>query len=119
MSVLERTREFGGLMALGMRPRQIGKMVWLELIFLSLLGTGIGIMLGSAITIYFMNVGIQIPGTEEIYAQWGLGSSLYPTFTALSVLSGPGAIVGAIVILGVIPYRRILGLEPVSAMASS
>ena len=35
MSVLERTREFGMLMAVGMRPGQIGRMVWLELLFLA------------------------------------------------------------------------------------
>jgi len=86
MSVLERTREFGGLMALGMRPRLIGKMVWMELIFLSFLGAGIGIALGSALTIYFLNVGIYIPGMEEIYAQWGIPSRMYPSFTIFSVL---------------------------------
>jgi len=119
MSVLERTREFGGLLALGMRPRLIGKMVWMELIFLSFLGAGIGIALGSALTIYFLNVGISIPGMDEIYMQWGIPSRMYPTFSAFSVLAGPMAIVASICVLGFIPYRRILGLEPVTAMASA
>lgn len=119
MSVLERTREFGGLLALGMRPRQIGKMVWMELIFLSLLGAGLGIALGSALTIYFLNVGIYIPGMDDIYAQWGIPSRMYPTFTLFSALAGPMAIVISICLLGFIPYRRILGLEPVTAMAST
>ncbi len=119
MSVLERTREFGGLLALGMRPRQIGKMVWLELIFLSFLGCGIGVILGSALTLYFLNVGIYIPGMEEIYAQWGIPSRMYPAFTVFSALAGPAAIVVSICLLGFIPYRRILGLEPVTAMAAS
>ena len=48
MSVLERTREFGMLLALGMRPRLVGRMVWLELITLALLGNAIGILVGGA-----------------------------------------------------------------------
>jgi len=39
---LERTREFGTLLALGMRPAQIGAMVWIELLVLALLGCSIG-----------------------------------------------------------------------------
>ncbi|MBL4806453.1 MAG: ABC transporter permease [Rhodobacteraceae bacterium] len=119
MSVLERTREFGGLLAVGMRPGQIGKMVWMELIFLSLLGAGIGIFLGSAITLYLKSTGIAFPGMEEIFAQWGIPAKIYPIYTPFTVLAGPSAIVGSICLLGFIPYRHILGLEPVTAMAST
>ena len=118
MSVLERTREFGMLLALGMKPGQIGRMVWAEMIFLSLLGTGSGIILGIALTAYFQNVGIGIEGMGDVYAEWGLPSRFYPVMTLERVLVGPAAIVGSIALLGIIPYRRVLGLEPVKAMAS-
>jgi len=119
MSVLERTREFGGLMAVGMRPRQIGAMVWLELIFLSLLGAGIGIAIGAALTIWIENVGIQFPGMDEVFRQWGISGRVYPDLSLLSAVAGPGVIVVSIIILGLIPYRRILGLEPVEAMGAA
>lgn len=119
MSVLERTREFGGLMALGMRPTQIGAMVWLELIFLSLLGAGIGIALGAGITLWVENVGIQFPGMDEVFRQWGISGRVYPDLSLLSAVAGPGVIVVSIIILGLIPYRRILGLEPVEAMGAA
>ena len=118
MSVLERTREFGVLLAIGMKPGQIGRMVWAEMIFLSFLGNGIGIALGIAITAYFQATGIAFEGLDEIYAQWGLPSRIYPAMTAFRVLIGPGAIILAIAILGIIPYRRTLHLEPVTAMAA-
>lgn len=118
MSVLERTREFGMLLALGMKPAQIGRMVWLEMIFLSLFGTGIGIALGIAFTAYVQSVGITFEGMDEVFSQWGLPSRIYPKMTPLRVLLGPSAIVGAIAVLGIIPYRRVLGLEPVSAMGA-
>jgi putative ABC transport system permease protein len=118
MSVLERTREFGVLLAVGMKAGQIGRMVWLEMIFLSFVGNGIGVALGVALTTYFQMHGIAFEGLDEIYAQWGLPSRFYPEMTAFRVLIGPGAIIAAIAVLGIIPYRRTLGLEPVSAMAA-
>ncbi len=118
MSVLERTREFGILLAIGMKQGQIGRMVWMEMIFLSIVGNGIGIALGIAVTALFQHYGIAFEGLDEIYAQWGLPSRIYPAMTPLRVLLGPGAIVLAIAVLGIIPYRRTLGLEPVSAMGA-
>jgi len=119
MSVLERTREFGGLLAIGMRPGHIGAMVWLELIFLSLIGSTIGIALGAALSLYFESVGMQFAGMEELFAQWGLSGRVYSKLSWVSALAGPGVIVAAITLLGFIPYRHILGLEPVSAMAAA
>jgi len=119
MSVLERTREFGGLLAIGMRPRQIGAMVWLELIFLSLLGAAIGIAIGAGITLWVESVGIAYPDMDEIMRQWGMAGRVYPNLSLLSAVAGPGVIVFAIVVLGIIPYRHILGLEPVSAMGAA
>ncbi|NOX41530.1 MAG: ABC transporter permease [Alphaproteobacteria bacterium] len=118
MSVLERTHEFGILLAIGMKPAQIGKMVWAEMIFLSLVGNGIGILLGIAITLYFQKYGIVFKGMDAIYAQWGLPARFYPMLSTFSTFIGPSAIVISIVVLGVIPYRRVLGLEPVEAMSS-
>ena len=119
MSVLERTREFGGLMAIGMRPVQIGTMVWLELIFLSLLGAGLGIALGAGVTLWVEGVGISFPGMQEVLGQWGISGRVYPDLSLFSATIGPGIIVGSIIVLGLIPYRRILGLEPVSAMGAA
>jgi len=118
MSVLERTREFGVLLAVGMKPRQIGSMVWMEMIFLSFLGNAIGIALGMGLTYYFELNGIAFEGLDEIYAQWGLPSRFYPDMTPMRVLGGPGAVVISIALLGIIPYRRTLSLEPVKAMNS-
>ncbi len=119
MSVLERTREFGGLLAIGMRPVQIGTMVWLELIFLSLLGAGIGVALGAGITLWVEQVGIQFPGMDDVFRQWGISGRVYPDLSLFTAIAGPGVIVASIIILGLIPYRHIMGLEPVEAMGAA
>lgn len=116
MSVLERTREFGVLMALGMRPGAIGRMVWLEILLLLAIGLGVGIGLGAAVTGWYAMHGLTLPGTENVFAQWGLPAQLYPRVDAWSLLSAPAAIAVCTAIAGVFPYLRIRRLQPVSAM---
>lgn len=119
MSVLERTREFGMLMAIGMRPGQIGRMIWLELLFLAGLGAAMGIALGCALTAWTASVGVPFPGAEALFAQWHMPSTLYPQLDMTSALAGPLAIAFAIAIAGLIPYARVRRLEPVSAMRAT
>lgn len=117
MSVLERTREFGVLLAIGMKRSLIGRVIWAEMIFLALLGCGVGMVIGIGVTTWVQQVGIAIEGYDEIYAQWGLPSRFYPAMTPFRVLLGPMALVIAITIMGIIPYRRVLKLQAVSAMS--
>jgi ABC-type lipoprotein release transport system permease subunit len=119
MSILERTREFGVLLALGMRPSQIGRMIWLELIFLASTGTIMGIALGSGVTFIFVNHGIAFAGAEALFRQWHMPSTLYPELDLLTALAGPVAIALSIAAAGVIPYLRICRLTPLSAMRTA
>jgi putative ABC transport system permease protein len=116
MSVLERTREFGMLLALGMRPGQIGAMVWIELLGLALLGCLFGLLLGGGATLWLERVGIVVPIDPRLLAQFALPSRLYPTLTPLSALFGPVALLSAIAVGGIAPYLRVTGLTPALAM---
>ncbi len=119
MSVLERTREFGMLLAIGMRPSLIGGMVWLELLTLALLGGLIGIALGAAITLWVEQTGISLSGFESVLAQYGLPSRLYPALSLFSLLVGPAVIVIAISIGGIVPYLHVRRLQAASAMRAA
>jgi ABC-type lipoprotein release transport system permease subunit len=116
MSVLERTREFGMLLALGMRPGQIGAMVWLELLCLALLGCLIGLLVGGGATLWLQARGVVYPIDPRLLAQFGLPRRLYPTLTPVSALFGPVALLAAITVGGVAPYLRVIGLTPALAM---
>ncbi len=50
MSVLERTREFGVLLALGLRPGRLARLVVLEGLAIGLLGAALGVLLGAALS---------------------------------------------------------------------
>ena len=119
MSVLERTREFGILLAIGMRPSAIGAMIWLELIALALLGCGIGIAVGAGVSFWFMQHGVSYTGLEDVLAKYGLPRRLYPALSVLSVLAGPGALMLAICAGGLVPYLHVRRLQAAAAMRAS
>ncbi|MGO8858901.1 MAG: ABC transporter permease [Steroidobacteraceae bacterium] len=119
MSVLERTREFGMLLAIGMQPRLIGRMVWLEQLMLALMGCTAGLAIGAGVTRWFEHRGITYTGLGDLLAQFGLPEKLYPTLTPLSALIGPGAILLSITLSGIVPYLRVTHLTAASAMQAT
>ncbi len=119
MSVLERTREFGMLLAVGMRAGLVGRMLWLELILLAVLGNAIGILIGGGFALWFAEQGIAFAGMEGLMAQWGLPGRLYPTLSLVSATVGPAAIILSVAVAGLFPVRRINRLEPVAAMRAA
>ena len=85
MSVLERTREFGMLMAVGMRASQIGAMVWMELVGLALLGCAIGIAVGGGITLWLQaDRDRSSPASDRCWRNTACRQRLYPALTPLS-----------------------------------
>ena len=65
MSVLERTREFGIMMAIGMSPRKLFRLVIIESFYIGLIGLVIGIAITIPVHYYFATVGIDIGGYIE------------------------------------------------------
>jgi putative ABC transport system permease protein len=119
MAVLERTHEFGVLMALGMRPAAIGRMVWLETGLMLALGLGLGVMLGYALSAYYASAGIVFGQAQEVFKQFGLPGAMYPKVDALTLLAGPGIIAVSTSLAGIFPFLRVYRLEPVAAMRAA
>ncbi len=116
MSVLERTREFGVMMALGMRPGGLARLVFLETGVMSLLGLVLGSLLGAAISLYFQANGIHIPGMEAAMEQYNLPGELYPQATFASILLGPVIVFLGGMLAALYPAIRLHFLQPVAAM---
>jgi putative ABC transport system permease protein len=116
MSVLERTREFGVLLALGTRPRFLGRVVIAESLLLLLLGLAAGTLAGAALTGYFAVHGIAFSSSEAVLAQWHLPARIHPQLGVLSLTLGPGLIFLATLAAALLPVRRIRRLHPVDAM---
>lgn len=116
MSVLERTREFGVIMALGIKPRRLALLVLLETMLMAALGFLIGVFLGSLVTAYYSRVGFAYPGMEELGAKFNMPSVIYPSFDLLSVLLGPSVVLVFCLFAAIYPALKLYGLRPVDAM---
>lgn len=116
MSVLERTKEFGVMLALGEKPSGIGKLIALECMLLSNIGIIVGIAIGSAFLTYFGITGFHIPGSEEIMKVWNLPVVLYPKVGAKALLQGPLIILTATIVAIIYPLLKVLKLEAIEAL---
>ena len=116
MSVLERTREFGVMMALGLRPGGLARLVLLETAIMSLLGLALGCLLGILIAGYFQIYGLYIPGMEEAMDRYNLPGRLYPQVSVLSALLGPVIVFLGGMLAAIYPSLRLYTLQPVEAM---
>jgi len=117
MSVLERTREFGVMMALGTEPLQVLRIVLYESLVLSAIGIVAGILLGVGVTFYFSKEGLDL----SMFS--GLGSTIpgmVPTIKPLLLAKNLWQPAIVLFLTGVItslyPARRASRLEPVQAI---
>jgi putative ABC transport system permease protein len=119
MSVLERTREFGIVMALGLTPARLGRLVLLETAIMGLMGLILGALLGALVTWWFSINGFSYPGMEEMGAKFNLPSRFHPQVTAVSVFIGPVVVFIFTIIAAVYPALRLNRLHPVEAMRAA
>lgn len=114
MTVLERTREYGVLRAIGVRPFQVTRLVLYEVALMAILSVVIGSAFSFAANYYLSVHGFSLPepimygGVEfsRMYSEINLRSFTIPAVTV--VLSA--------VLVGVLPAIRAARTEPAKAM---
>ncbi len=116
MSVLERTREFGIVMALGLTPGRLGRLVMLETAIMGVLGLVSGILIGAALVGWGGIYGISFPGMDEMGKQFNLPARIYPELTVFQLTLGPSIVFAATLLASSWPALRLYWLEPVQAM---
>lgn len=116
MAILERIRELGMLMAVGMNRRRIFFMIMLETVFLSLVGGAIGMAISAATIGYTGSNGINFAAWAEGFEAFGYSTLVYPSLysgvyimlTVMVVITG--------VISSIYPARKALRLKPAEAV---
>ncbi|MEJ5262464.1 MAG: FtsX-like permease family protein [Ignavibacterium sp.] len=116
MSVIERIREIGILIALGMKRSRIFAMIILETIALSLVGGFAGLVVGVIVIAIFNSTGINLSAFAEGLSQFSISTVLYPilplTFYPIITLM----IIISAVIAAVYPAIKAIKLKPAAAI---
>ncbi len=119
MSVLERTREFGILMALGIAPGRLGRLVLLETALMGVIGILLGALFGGLLTGYLGVTGFVMPGMEEMAVRFNLPARLFPEISFATLFAGPFVVFLVSLLATLYPALRLNRLQPVEAMRAA
>jgi putative ABC transport system permease protein len=116
MAILERTKELGMLMAIGMNRRRIFIMIMLETIFLTIVGAMAGLLTGWAIAETLGKTGIHFTGWGEGFEAIGFAARVYPVVTLEFYVFTTIMVIFTAIVSSVWPARKALKLKPVEAL---
>jgi len=117
VAVLERTREFGIMLAVGMSQGRLLGLVVLESILLGVAGLLAGNAIGLAITAYFGRFGIDLGAFEAgLRTMPGLSDVVYPVVRAERTVMLSAMVFAIACLMAVYPAVKAAFLEPVEAI---
>jgi len=116
MAVLERTRELGVLMAVGMNRGKIYLMIMLETIYLALVGAPLGLLVGWLSILYYRHVGVDLTNYSEALESYGTSSILYPYVDGNTYLIVTLGVIITAIIGALYPAWKATRLNPVEAI---
>jgi len=115
MVVLERVKELGMLMAVGMSKLRIFFMIMLETVYLSLTGGLIGIISGYIICKHFEKVGLNLYFWKEVYSSIGYSSFIYPVINFQMIVFTTLMVILTGIFSALYPAYKALKLNPAEA----
>jgi putative ABC transport system permease protein len=117
MSVLERTKEIGMMVALGTTRARIFLLILAETVFLTAAGTPIGITAAYFVTTHFQKTGLDLSGMgKDMMASFGFDTTIYPVFPWEKLLTILIMVIGTAILSCLLPAWKALRLQPVEAL---
>jgi putative ABC transport system permease protein len=116
MAVLERVKEIGVLMAIGMKKQSVFRMIVWETLFLGLVSAPLGLLLGVVTIFLLREKGIDLSSYGRGLEEFGLSTVVYPNYEpAIYGMMTLGVFLTAL--LGsVYPANKSIQLRPVEAI---
>ncbi len=115
MAVMERTKEIGMLMAVGMSKRRIFAMIILESTALTIVGGITGMIIGSVVTKIFETNPIYLSMFSEGLKQYGFASQVYTSLQIDSLIIIAVLVILTGILSAVYPALKALKLNPAEA----
>ena len=116
MVILERTKELGMIMAIGMNKFKVFKMIMYETTMLALVGGVVGIVISAVFTWHFGDVGIDISSVGEGFEQLGYSSVMHPVLEMEDYIQVVILVMITGVIASIFPTIRALKMKPAEAV---
>lgn len=116
MAVLERSKELGMLMAIGMNKPRVFFMIMFESVFLTLTGAIIGMGISGIIVAWLSSVGIPLTMWAEGLEAIGYSAIVYPVITATNYADITFLVVLTGILSSIWPARKALQLNPAEAL---
>ena len=116
MVVMERTKEIGMLMAIGMNKIRIFSMIVLESILLSLTGGVVGIIIGALFSKWRSNVPIDLSMWAQGYEQLGYDAYVYLSLEPIMLVNITILVIITGVIAALYPAYKALKNDPADAL---
>ena len=117
MSVMERTREFGVMMALGTKPGHIVSLIVVEAFFLGVMGLVFGFTGGFSAAYYFSIHGIDLSSFTDALKDYMPGEKvMYTTFSLKYTIISAIAVMTTSLVSSLYPAYRAAKLRPVEAI---
>lgn len=116
MAVLERYKELGMLMAVGMKKGQVFAMVVIETVLISIVGVPFGMVLGALTIAVTHKTGINLTKWTEGLNQYGIVSQIYPALSIKYYFIIGLAVLITAVLASIYPARKATKLNPIQAL---
>lgn len=117
MSVFERVKELGMLMAIGMNKKRVFVMILFETTFLTLLGAIFGIVVGASTILLFIRKGIDLSAVGgDSLNEFGFDSVVYPQLEASFFGMLTLLVVATAILTAIYPALKALRLRPAEAV---
>jgi ABC-type lipoprotein release transport system permease subunit len=117
MVLFERTREFGMLLAIGMRPGGIVGMLLLEGVWLAVLGIALGLALAVPVVAWVAEVGLPLgEAGGEMLRRFHMPDRMYTALDVDAFVPPSLIMLFATILAALLPSLRVRRLRPVEAL---
>jgi len=116
MAVLERAKELGMLMAIGMNKFRVFSMIMIESVLLTLTGAAVGMGISAIIISALSKTGINFSMWAEGFEAMGYASVVYPIVTIENYIRITLLVIFTGIIASLWPARKALKMNPAEAL---